>query len=250
MSAAAAQLSAAGVGVEFVGVKALTDVSISFQPGEILGLIGPNGAGKTTLVNVLSGFQRPSTGRVLLGERDVTGWSPQRLAGHRLGRTFQSVRLFGRLTVLENVLSGAVAGGLRMRAARTFAWELLDRMHLTHAAQLMGEALPHGVERRVGIVRALAARPAFLLLDEPAAGLNEHETGELKALLATLPADFDVGLLVIEHDMTLVLGLCHRIHVLDYGRTLAEGTPEQIRHDPAVIEAYLGTSAGGGSAAC
>ena len=123
-------------------------------------------------------------------------------------------------------------------------------MHLTHAAQLMGEALPHGVERRVGIVRALAARPAFLLLDEPAAGLNEHETAELKALLATLPADFDVGLLVIEHDMTLVLGLCHRIHVLDYGRTLAEGTPEEIRHDPAVIEAYLGTSAGGGSAAC
>jgi branched-chain amino acid transport system ATP-binding protein len=243
VSGAAGLLQAEGIGVDFAGVKALADVTLAFEQGEILGLIGPNGAGKTTLVNVLSGFQQPTQGSVHLAERDVTGWAPQKLASNGLGRTFQSVRLFGRMTVVDNVLSGAVAGGMRMRAARTFAWDLLERMQLTHAATVLAEALPHGEERRLGIIRALAARPAFLLLDEPAAGLNEHETERLKVLLSTLPHDFEVGLLVIEHDMPLVLGLCHRIHVLDYGRTIAEGTPEEIRHNPAVIEAYLGTAA-------
>jgi branched-chain amino acid transport system ATP-binding protein len=243
VSGSAGALRAEGIGVDFAGLKALADVTLSFEQGEILGLIGPNGAGKTTLVNVLSGFQHPTHGSVKLAERDVTGWAPNKLASHGLGRTFQSVRLFGRMTVIDNVLAGAVSGGMRMKVARTFTWDLLERMQLTHAATIMAEALPHGEERRLGIIRALAARPAFLLLDEPAAGLNEHETDQLKQLLSTLPHDFEVGLLVIEHDMPLVLGLCHRIHVLDYGRTIAEGTPEEIRHNPAVIEAYLGTAA-------
>jgi branched-chain amino acid transport system ATP-binding protein len=239
----AESLRAIGVGVRFAGLEALNDVSLSLDSGEILGLIGPNGAGKTTLVNVLSGFQRPTSGRVLLGGRNVTALPPQKLAAHGLGRTFQSVRLFGRLTVFDNVLAGAVAGGLQMRPARELAWTLLERLSLAHAATVTAAALPHGEERRLGIVRALATRPRFLLLDEPAAGLNETETEALTETLATLPRDFALGLLVIEHDMALILGLCQRIQVLDHGRTIAEGSPREVRHDRSVIEAYLGAEA-------
>jgi branched-chain amino acid transport system ATP-binding protein len=241
VSAAAAEtLRAVGVGVEFSGLKALSDVSVELRQGEILGLIGPNGAGKTTLVNVLSGFQRPTTGRVFLGSREVTGVPPHKLAVRGLGRTFQSVRLFGRMTVFENVLVGAVAGGLRSRAARETTWTLLERMGLAQAWELPAASLPHGAERRLGILRALAVRPRFLLLDEPAAGLNETETDGLLETLQLLPGEFELGLLVIEHDMALILRLCDRIQVLDFGRTIAEGVPEQVRSDPIVIAAYLG----------
>jgi branched-chain amino acid transport system ATP-binding protein len=236
-------LRAIGVGVRFAGLEALSDVSLTLLSGEILGLIGPNGAGKTTLVNVLSGFQRPTSGRVLLGDRNVTALPPQKLAAQGLGRTFQSVRLFGRLTVFDNVLAGAVAGGLRMQPARELTWTLLERLSLAHAAPVDAAALPHGEERRLGIVRALATRPRFLLLDEPAAGLNESETAALTATLATLPRDFGVGLLVIEHDMALILGLCQRLQVLDHGKTIAEGSPREVRQNRAVIEAYLGVEA-------
>jgi branched-chain amino acid transport system ATP-binding protein len=236
-------LRAVDVGVRFAGLEALSDVSLSLGSGEILGLIGPNGAGKTTLVNVLSGFQRPTSGHVLLGDHDVTALPPQKLAARGLGRTFQSVRLFGRLTVFDNVLAGAVAGGMRMRPARELAWTLLERLSLAHTATVAAAALPQGEERRLGIIRALATRPRFLLLDEPAAGLNEQETEALTETLATLPRDFALGLLVIEHDMALILGLCHRIQVLDHGRTIAEGSPREVRHDRSVIEAYLGAEA-------
>jgi branched-chain amino acid transport system ATP-binding protein len=236
-------LRALEVGVRFGGLEALSDVSLNLDSGEILGLIGPNGAGKTTLVNVLSGFQRPTSGQVLLGDHNVTALPPQKLAARGLGRTFQSVRLFGRLTVFDNVLAGAVAGGMRMRPARELTWMLLERLNLAHTATVAAAALPQGEERRLGIIRALATRPRFLLLDEPAAGLNERETEALTETLATLPRDFALGLLVIEHDMALILGLCHRIQVLDHGRTIAEGSPREVRHDRAVIEAYLGAEA-------
>jgi branched-chain amino acid transport system ATP-binding protein len=236
-------LRAIGVGVRFAGLEALSDVSLTLVSGEIVGLIGPNGAGKTTLVNVLSGFQRPTSGQVLLGERNVTALPPQKLAAQGLGRTFQSVRLFGRLTVFDNVLAGAVAGGMRMRPARELTWTLLERLSLAHTAAVSAAALPQGEERRLGIIRALATRPRFLLLDEPAAGLNERETEALTETLAMLPRDFGLGLLVIEHDMALILGLCHRIQVLDHGKTIAEGSPREVRHDRSVIEAYLGAGA-------
>jgi branched-chain amino acid transport system ATP-binding protein len=236
-------LRAIGIGVDFAGLAALSDVSLSLDDGEILGLIGPNGAGKTTLINVLSGFQRPTSGQVLLGDRKVTALPPQQLAARGLGRTFQSVRLFGRLTVFDNVLAGAVAGGLRMRPARELAWTLLERLSLADAATMPAAALPQGEERRLGIIRALATRPHFLLLDEPAAGLDEAETGALTETLSTLPSDFALGMLVIEHDMALILGLCHRIQVLDHGRTIAEGSPREVRHNRSVIEAYLGAEA-------
>jgi branched-chain amino acid transport system ATP-binding protein len=236
-------LRAIGIGVNFAGLAALSDVSLRLDNGEILGLIGPNGAGKTTLVNVLSGFQRPTSGQVFLGDRNVTALPPQKLAARGLGRTFQSVRLFGRLTVFDNVLAGAVAGGMRMRPARELAWTLLERLSLADAATVPAAALPQGEERRLGIIRALATRPRFLLLDEPAAGLNETETSALTETLATLPRDFALGLLVIEHDMALILGLCHRIQVLDHGKTIAEGSPREVRHNPSVIAAYLGTEA-------
>jgi branched-chain amino acid transport system ATP-binding protein len=239
----ASALQAIGVGVDFAGLKALDEVDLLLEPNEILGLIGPNGAGKTTLVNVLSGFQRPSHGRVLLDSHDVTGAPPHKLAVRGLGRTFQSVRLFSRLTVFENVLAGAIAGGLGNKSARELSWRLLEQMQLAQVASLQAASLPHGEERRLGIIRALAVRPRFLLLDEPAAGLNETETERLMHTLSTMPREFELGLLVIEHDMALILGLCQRIQVLDHGKTLAEGSPVEVRRNQKVIEAYLGAAA-------
>jgi branched-chain amino acid transport system ATP-binding protein len=216
-------------------------VDLTLRKSEILGLIGPNGAGKTTLVNALSGFQRPSSGSVALDGRDVTGWSPNRLARQGLARTFQSVRLFHGLTVAENVELGGVGVGTTRRAARRHATELLERLGLADKADMLAAGLPHGLERRLGIVRSLATRPAFLLLDEPAAGLNEQESDELVQTLTTIRDDFLCGLVVIEHDMRLIMRLCERIQVLDHGKTIAVGAPAEVRADPAVLTAYLGT---------
>jgi branched-chain amino acid transport system ATP-binding protein len=236
-------LETRGLKVHFGGVHAVDGVNLVLKKGEILGLIGPNGAGKTTFVNALSGFQKPTAGTVHMNGSDVTGWSPHRLARRGLARTFQSVRLFPGLTVLENVELGGVGVGMRRPAARKWARELLERLKLDDMAGLYGIGLPHGLERRLGIVRALAAKPTFLMLDEPAAGLNEQESDELVDSLTLIRDDFSCALVVIEHDMRLIMRLCERIQVIDYGKTISIGTPAQVRSDPAVLTAYLGRRA-------
>ena len=235
------RLEATGIKVHFEGVRAVDGVDITLERTEILGLIGPNGAGKTTLVNALSGFQRPTAGKVTIGGADVTSWPPERLARRGLSRTFQNIRLFPFLSVYENVEAGALSTGMRRRAATRWTDELLDRFFLGDKRAYDARALPYGDERRLGIARALATKPRFLLLDEPAAGLNEVESGELARSLREIHGTFGCGLLVIEHDMAVIMSLCDRIQVLDYGKTIAIGTPVEIRKDPAVLAAYLGT---------
>jgi branched-chain amino acid transport system ATP-binding protein len=235
------QLRATGVAVHFEGVKAVDGVDLSVGAGEILGLIGPNGAGKTTLVNALTGFQRPTAGTVELGDSDITGWAPNRRARNGLGRTFQNTRLFPSLTVLENVEVAAVAVRLGRKAALARAWEVLEHMGLDERAHLRAEALSAGEERRVGIARALATGARFLMLDEPAAGLNESESDDLSEALRNLRKTFGYGFVVIEHDMRVIMGVCDRVQVLDYGKTIAVGTPAEVQRSEAVLTAYLGT---------
>ena len=235
-------VEARGIAVHFEGVKAVDGVDLTLGRGEILGLIGPNGAGKTTFVNALTGFQRLTAGSVGVDGRDITGWPASRIARIGLVRTFQSVRLFRRLSVLENVEAAGVATGLDRRESRRLAHELLDRFGLRDRAHHPGAGIPHGQERALGIVRALAARPRYLLLDEPAAGLNEVEGDALIRSLTAVRDEFGCGLLIIEHDMRVIMRLCERIHVLDYGKTLTVGTPEAVRTNPAVLTAYLGSA--------
>jgi branched-chain amino acid transport system ATP-binding protein len=238
--AAAESLEARDIRVHIRGVKAVDGIDLTMRRGEILGLIGPNGAGKTTLVNVLSGFQRATTGAVSLHGLDITAWAPSEIAGAGLVRTFQDVRLFPGLTSFENVEVAAVSAGASRRHARTLTWELLARLRLEHRAGLAAGALPHDDERRLAIARALATQPSFLLLDEPAAGLTAAESEELVCALVVLKETLGLGLLVIEHDMRLIMQLSERIQVLDHGKTIAVGTPAEIRRDPAVLTAYLG----------
>jgi branched-chain amino acid transport system permease protein len=234
-------LSARGVSVSFGGLQVLNGVDLELSRGEILGLIGPNGAGKTTLVNVLSGFQPPHSGEVTLDGVSVTGWKPERLARLGLGRSFQAGLPFRRLTSLEAVATGAMGVGCRKREATIRASELLERLGLSsHASTPMG-SLPPGTQRLLGVARALATEPRYLLLDEPAAGLGDHERADLVERFRPLPLDFDCGLLVIEHDIGLVADLCSEVQVIDDGATIALGTPAAVQSDPAVIESYLGS---------
>lgn len=235
-------LEAEDVRVHFEGVKAVDGVDLVLPEGEILGLIGPNGAGKTTLVNVLSGYQSPTTGEIRLAGAAVTGWPPRRLARAGLARTFQNVRLFGGLTAFENVEVAALSTGMSRGEARRSAQEFLERMHLADRADFPAASLPYGEERRLGIARALATRPQFLMLDEPAAGLNEAESDELVEALKGIRRESGCGMMVIEHDMRLIMQLCDRIQVLDHGKTISIGEPGEVRRDPVVLEAYLGTT--------
>jgi len=236
-------LTATDLSVDFAGLRALDQVSLTLATGEIVGLIGPNGSGKTTLVNVLTGQVKPISGRVAIQDVDLTGLTPRAIALKGIARSFQIVRLFNNLTVRENVETAALTHGVGRRAAKAKADDLLAQYGLTARAHDLAGELNYGAKRRVEIARALAADPRFLLLDEPAAGMNEEESEALMRLLATLPAERDLGLLIIDHDMALIMRLCHRLHVLASGRTIAEGDVESVRNEPAVIEAYLGAPA-------
>jgi branched-chain amino acid transport system ATP-binding protein len=239
----------------FGGLTALADVSFRVESGEIRGLIGPNGAGKTTTFNVISGFYPPSAGTVRLSGTDISGWATHRIAGLGLVRTFQHTTLFLELSVYENVLvgrdltarRGLLATVLRTGseadvAARGAAEELLDFFELADRAQEPAGILPHGLQRALGLAVALAAEPRLLLLDEPFTGMNPEETRRMMELIRRV-RDRGVTILLVEHDMAAVMGLCDRITVLNFGRLLAEGTPDAIRRDPEVIEAYLGAPA-------
>lgn len=240
------KLQATDVSVRFKGVSAVEAVSFGLSTGEILGMIGPNGAGKTTLIDVLSGFVKPCGGSVALDDTDVTDWTPERRAKFGIVRTFQSVRLFERLTLVENVASGCVGIGLGLRDARTRARELLNTIGLARKEEHFAASLPHGEERLVGIARALAADPSFLLLDEPVAGLTDEESDKLLATLRSISENLGSGLLVVEHNMRVIMSLCDRLHVLDHGRTLATGSPAEVRTNPEVRRAYLGVADGKG----
>ncbi|MSP51107.1 MAG: ABC transporter ATP-binding protein [Alphaproteobacteria bacterium] len=233
-------LAARAVSVRFEGLTAVDRISLELQRGEVLGLIGPNGAGKTTLVNVLTGFQVPSEGTIWVVDADSTGWQPHRFARAGVIRTFQNGRLFKEFTVRENLEVAAIGVGLSARKARTRAAEVLDWLGLTARADERTDALSYGDERRVGIARALAAMPRWVLLDEPAAGLNDVECDQLMRTVAAIPERFGCGVLLIEHNMRVVMTVCHRIQVIDFGKTIAAGPPAAIQSDPQVIRAYLG----------
>jgi len=224
-------------------MRAIDTVSLKIRPRETLGLIGPNGSGKTTMVNVITGFQRPTAGRIRIGDTDITRVRPEGRASAGLSRTFHAVRLFGRMTVAENVEVGALGVGVSKRVARARAGALMEQLGLAHLSNVRSSSLPYGLERRVALARALATNPKFLLLDEPAAGLDENETDDLASALLEVRHTSGCGLLVIEHDMRLITKICDNVHVLAAGCTLAVGEPRDVIRDPAVIEAYLGVGA-------
>jgi branched-chain amino acid transport system ATP-binding protein len=241
----------------FGGLTAVSTFSLELFAGEIVGLIGPNGAGKTTCFNLLTGVYVPDSGVIQISGRDVTGCRADRIIAQGVARTFQNIRLFRDMTVLENVKVGfhtrvktgllasvLRSGGFRREEAaiEAEALELLKLFGLEQHAHRLGRTLPYGGQRKLEIARALAARPKVLLLDEPAAGMNESESAALRELLLEVRERFALSVLLIEHDMPFVMGLAKRLLVLDHGVTIAAGTPEEIRASPAVIEAYLGKS--------
>lgn len=248
-------LSVQGLSLSFGGLKVLSDVDFQVEQGEIFAIIGPNGAGKTSILNCIGGFYRPDAGRIFFQDQDVTATSPDRRAALGLARTFQNIRLFDELSLLENVLAGFhgglqsnfLAAVLRLpgyvrqeKAMYARALELLEMVGLKELAQERAGGLAYGRQRLLEIARALATGPRLLLLDEPAAGMNARETAALAELVRRLRDEMGVAILLIEHDMRFVMNLCERIMVLDQGRTIALGAPQEVQMNAAVIEAYLG----------
>ena len=242
----------------FGGLTAVSDVSLELNEGELVGLIGPNGAGKTTLFNLLTGVYDPSEGTVTLDGHLLNGKAPYKIATLGLSRTFQNIRLFKDLTVLDNVLIAfgnhhkphVLASFFRLPAfykneeeLKAKALELLAIFDLDKEAETLAKNLAYGQQRRLEIVRALATEPKILFLDEPAAGMNPQETAELTALIRRIKNEFNITIMLIEHDMSLVMEVTERIYVLEYGRLIAHGTPDEIKNDKRVIEAYLGGEA-------
>lgn len=240
-------LRATGIRRYFEGVHALDDVTLELRRHEVVGLIGPNGAGKTTLVNIITGFDFPSAGTVELEGEDITGWTPHRRGRAGLARTFQAAHSFARLTVRENIEVSALGCGARSREAQARADELLSVLGLAAHADTPAAFLPQGEERKLGVARALGTRPRFLLMDEPAAGLNEGEVPELAALVRSVRNEHEVGVLLIDHNVSLIMDVCDRIQVLDEGHTIATGSPEEIRVNLDVTTAYLGRSGAAGT---
>lgn len=254
-------LEAREVTVRFGGLVAVDRVSLAVDPGELVGLIGPNGAGKTSLVGAISGVLVPTEGRVSLDGKDVTGWAPEQRALAGLARTFQRLEVFRNMTVLENLLVAAearfkevafiadLAGRTRQGRAESLAREVLGGLGLEEVAGRRAGELPLGLGRLVEVGRALCTSPRVLLLDEPGGGLDDAETDRLAGVLGGLAGGDGLGILLVEHDLDLVMRLCHRVVVMDFGRVIAAGAPDEVRGDPSVQAAYLGAEANGAGAA-
>lgn len=250
-----ALLEVSNLGIAFGGLQAVSQLDLKIEKGQLYGLIGPNGAGKTTVFNMLTGVYKPTEGNIVLDGNDITGATPEAISKAGIARTFQNIRLFDNMTVEENVRIGLhnqikygmFSGIFRLpqywqgeKKQHEKALDLLSIFGMENMGDVKAGSLPYGAQRRLEIVRALATNPSLLLLDEPAAGMNPHETAELMENIIKIRDQFQIAILLIEHDMNLVMGICEGICVLNYGRIIAKGTAEEIQNNPVVIEAYLG----------